>query len=329
VNVDARASICSTRADAAAQPAARGRRLTRLRRLAPWLVTVAIFAFLFRRYPIEHVVATLSDARWGVYLLLMVPYSLFYLLVDAAVLQRAVCWFLVRVRWVDVLPVRATAYILSLVNTQVGQGGIALYLHRRHGIPFWRVASTMLLLSVVEVYQLAGWSLVGGLASGVLHGRLAFLWWVYAVLAVLLAATLWLFRRPRTGRLASAAVVDAFRRARPWQWAVLALLKSPNLLAAIVVHWLALPLFGLQVPFTVLLTVLPLIFFFAALPIAAAHLGPSQLAWTWFLGTYAAGDRLLAYSLAAHLTFMLMNAAFGVLFLPRAVRELRGADDAR
>jgi hypothetical protein len=245
----------------------------------------------------------------------MAAYSLFYCLVDAAVLQRAVSWFLVRVRWIDVLPVRATTYILSLVNTHVGQGGIALYLHRRHGIPFWRVTSTVLLLAVVEVYQLAFWSMVGGAVSRDPHAP----WPAYAIMAVLAAGFLWWVRRPA---MATKPVLDAFQRARPSQYAILALMKAPNLLAAVLVHWLALPLFGMHVPFAVLLTFLPLVFFFAALPIAAAHLGPSQFAWTTFFGGYASGEALLAYSLAAHLTFMMLNALVGVLFLPRAAREL-------
>lgn len=263
---------------------------------------------------------TLSTARWGLYLLLMAPYSLFYCCVDAAVLQRAVSWFLVRVAWTDILPVRATTYILSLVNTQVGQGGIAVYLHRRHHIPFWQVGSTVLLLAIVEVYQLAFWSMVGGALSGDPKTP----WPVYGVMAPLLAVVLFVFSRPLRGKLATLPVLDAFRRARPSQWLVLALMKAPNLLAAIVVHWLALPLFGMDVPFTVLLAFLPLVFFFAALPIAAAHLGPSQAAWTWFFAGYAPGEKLLAYSLAAHLTFMVMNAALGMLFLRRASRELSG-----
>src|SRR5207244_8622153 len=66
----------------------------------------------------------------------------------------------------------------------------------------------------------------------------------------------------------------------------------PNLLAAVTVHWLALPLFGMHVPFVTLLTFLPLVFFFAALPIAAAHLGPSQAAWVYFFrGAAPEADR--------------------------------------
>ena len=66
--------------------------------------------------------ATLAAGRWGSFLILMAPYSIFYTLVDSLALQRAVAWFNVSVPYRDILPVRATAYILSLVNTQLGQG---------------------------------------------------------------------------------------------------------------------------------------------------------------------------------------------------------------
>jgi hypothetical protein len=291
-----------------------------LRRAAPWAVTLAIFAFLFWRIPVERVGETLARARWGWYLLLLVPYSLFYFLVDTFVVQQAVGWFNVPVRYRDILPVRATSYILSLVNTQLGQGGIALYLHRRHALPFWEITSTVLFISFIEVYQLAFYSLVGAVVGGEM-GRVAPIG-VYVALAVYLVGHLWYFSRPRRGRLGQVPVLAAFRKARPAHYLLLLLYKTPNLLAAVATHWLALPLFGMHVPFAALLAGLPLVFFFAALPIAAAHLGPSQAAWVYFFRRYAPEAGLVAYSLAAHLTFMVMNAAIGLLFLRRAAREL-------
>ncbi len=256
---------------------------------------------------------TLTRGRWGLYLLLVAPYSLFYTLVDALVLQRAVSWFNVLVAYRDILPIRATAYILSLFNTQLGQGG--------HHIPFWQVTSTVVFVAFVEMYQLAFYSFVG--AGATREPRAP--WTVYGVMAAYFVFHLWWFSRPHTGRagvITDSAIFAAFRKARLWHYVALLVLKTPNLLAAVVTHWLALPLFGLDVPFLALLTYLPIIFFVAGLPIAAAHLGPSQLAWQYFLSDYASGADLVAYSLAAHLTFMLMNALIGVLFLRRAAREL-------
>ena len=250
----------------------------------------------------------------------MAPYSLFYCLVDSLAVQQAVAWFNVRVPYRDMLPVRATAYILSLLNTQLGQGGVAYYLHRRHHIPFWEITGTVVFISFVEVYQLALYSFVGAAASGEL-GKVAPLP-VYAALAGYLAFHLWFFSRPRSGRFAEASVFAAFRRARVSHYVRLLLLKTPNVLAAVTVHWLALPLFGMHVPLVALLAFLPLVFFFAALPIAAAHLGPSQVAWVYFFHRWAPEADLVAYSLASHLAFMIMNALIGLVFLRRAAREL-------
>ena len=250
----------------------------------------------------------------------MAPYCAFYFLVDTFVVQQAVSWFNVNVAYRDILPVRATSYILSLVNTQLGQGGIALYLHRRHRVPFWEITGTVIFTSFVEVYQLALYSFIGATTSGEL-GR-AIPAWVYGVLGGYLIGHLWYFGLPRPTAADKVPVFRAFRRAEPLQYLKLLLYKTPNLLAAVAVHWLALPLFGIHVPFTALLTFLPIVFFAAALPIAAAHLGPSQAAWVYFFQDYAPKAGLVAYSLAAHLTFMVVNALIGLAFLRQASREL-------
>lgn len=75
-------------------------------------------------------------------------------------------------------------------------------------------------------------------------------------------------------------------------------------------------------PFIKLMLFLPLVFLAAALPISVAHLGTSQAAWLLFFSGNAPDVKILAYSLAAHFTFMLCNGLIGLVFLPRASREL-------
>lgn len=284
-------------------------------------MTLGIFAFLFWRYPIGEVADTLAGARWGLYLALMALYSGIYLAIDTFVVRQAVAWFNVPVSYRDMLPVRATTYILSLINTSLGQGGVAAYLNRRHGVPFWQVTGTMVFIVLIEMYQLATASFLGTAVSG----EAGTLRTVYLGMAIYLAAHLWFFSAPRGERLTAVPILSAFWKAKPRHYFLLILYKLPNLLAAVVVYWIALPLFGIaDVSFARLLAYLPIIFFVAAMPIAAAHLGPAQLAWPLFFagGDGARGSALVAFSLAAHLTFMVMNALWGLLFLRRATREL-------
>ena len=100
--------------------------------------------------------------------------------------------------------------------------------------------------------------------------------------------------------------------------------KAPLLLLAILAHSYAMRSFGFEIPLPRLLATLPIIFLVGALPINVARMGTTPLAWIFFHGDIVPAPQLLAYSMAAHLTFMVANAALGIGFLPRAYRELFG-----
>ena len=51
--------------------------------------------------------------------------------------------------------------LFSLFNEQVGKGGMAWYLHRRHQVPGWEVGSVMLFIMFCEVFYLLVWASVG------------------------------------------------------------------------------------------------------------------------------------------------------------------------
>ena len=66
----------------------------------------------------------------------MIPYSVFFFLVDSHLTWRVVRWFNApELKFTSMLPIRASAYILSLVNEQVGKGAMTLYLLRHHKVP--------------------------------------------------------------------------------------------------------------------------------------------------------------------------------------------------
>jgi hypothetical protein len=244
------------------------------------------------------------------------------LLIDTFCLTRVLNWFNTRIAYRDVLPIRATTYLLTLINSPLGQGGIALYLKRRDAIPFLEVASSVLFMMFVELYQLVVFSSVGA-ALAPRHIDLP-LRSLYLALYGYLIAHLLLFRFGGRwiDRLPFAGMLRSFRMARPGHYLLLLLFKIPNLVMATVVYYFALQCFGMRLPYLDLVMYLPIIFLSAALPIGVAHLGAPQLLWVYFFGDQAPEASLLAFSLAAHFTFMVTNAALGIPFLPRASREL-------
>lgn len=316
----------------------------RCMRIVPWIVTAGIFVVIFQRVPLEEVVAELRRVRLVPYLALMVPYSLLYCGIDAFVLSRVLYWFHGHISYRRVVPVRAAAYILALLNPGLGQGAVAFALHRREGMPFLEVAGMLLFLTVLEVCQLALYAALGIFGFHP-HLRAAFVP-VYAVLGAGLGVAAFCVRREidpialvltgigrwRTGdpaycapsRLPRTGLLHAFRQARLRHYLLTLFYKAPNFLLAVVVHYLALQLFGVQVPFVRLLGFLPIVFLVASLPVTVAHLGTSQAAWIYFFSAYGEASQLLAYSLVAHVTFMVLNGLIGVGFLRLALQGRPG-----
>jgi hypothetical protein len=300
-------------------------------KLLPWAITLVCFAFLFMRVRgaaareqldvVTYMARVLGAVRWGPWLALMVPYSLLFLVVDTAVIWRVVNWFNARVRLADVLPIRASSYILSIVNEQVGKGAIAVYLNKRHGIPGWEVGSSMLFVMFCEFYYLLAWATLGfALARGALPPIFGAIPWVaLGAAAFFVAWTAYFSGRIAPGsQLRERAILRAFRLAKPWHYLAVMLLKSPAMLAAVGVYTVAAGLFGIPVDLREMLGYLPVIFFGAAVP------GPMRTVaitlWVVLFPGYE--GQVTTFAFLQHNFFVFFNAAIGLVFLRRAYREL-------
>jgi hypothetical protein len=315
-----------------AQPA--GQHPSPLRRAIPYLGTILIFALIFYRIPIGKVAQALGDAPALSFIALFLPYSLFYFAIDSLCLSWVVRRFNAPLQLRDIMPIRASMYLLAMINTNLGQGGVAYYLHRKAAIPFLEALSSVAFIALLEVYQLFMFSTLGVLfytpttpaqAQIVAALRVAYViaWLVLAAIIALFAIArrrpalrAWL-ERSRAGGLAT-----AFLKARPLDYLIVLAIKAPSFLGSVIVQYFALALFAISVPFLKLFLFLPLVFLAAALPIAVAHLGTSQAAWLLFFADNAPPERILAYSLAAHFIFMFCNGLIGLCFIRRASREL-------
>ena len=311
--------------------------LSWLFKVGTWMVTLLCFYLVFTRTETtaaregltvaEYLLRFFQDADWTAWLMVMIPYSLFFFSVDAHASWRAIRWFNApQLRLVQVLPIRASAYILSLVNEQVGKGAMSLYLAKRHGVPGWQALSTMVMLGLMEIYQLLFFSGIGVLiyyelvqeASSQIRLDLI-LPTVFAVALCYLPIHILFFQGVfgDVAKIRDAQIFRAFREARPIHYLLLLLFKAPNLLGAVMVYTFALQLFNVDVGFGQMLAFLPVIFLAAALPLPF-HAG-ALLLWTVLFPEF---PEVGVFSLIMHTFFVLFNAAIGVVFLPKANAEL-------
>jgi hypothetical protein len=298
------------------------------RAILPPLVTAAIFVLIFRRVPFARFAEALRNADYLPFFTALLPFSLFYFALDTVVLWRVVRWFHGELALADLLPVRAVDYLLSILNHRVSQGAMVVYLARRLSASLFEIASSILFLDFLQKTHLILWAAVGmALVSEALPRALLLVPLALGVLWALFLGYVHggfsflgrFFRAPHF------RLFRSFRLARPEHYAQVLLLKAPLLLMAVWAHYHATQAFGFEIPMPRLLATLPIIFMVGALPINVARLGTTPLAWIFFHGDIVDPPKLLAYSLAGHLTFMLANAGLGLVFLPRAYRELFSA----
>ena len=312
--------------DASARPAA-----PLWQKALPWLITLLCFGFLWTKVQgaaareslgvADYMSRVLAEVRWGPWLALMIPYSLLFLLIDTVVIWRVISWFNAPVRILDVLPIRASSYILSIVNEQVGKGAIALYLNRRNGIPGWEVGSSMLFIMFCEFYYLLGWASFGYALSGPTLPSEFHMIPIAAAVALAFFALWCAFFIGPLGKgvaLRDRPILRAFRLARPWQYLAVMLLRSPAMIAAIVVYTIAAGLFGITVDLPTMAGILPVIFFGAAIP------GPMRtVAITLWVVLFPGFEgQVTTFAFLQHNFFVFFNATIGLLFLRRAYREL-------
>lgn len=280
-------------------------------------LTVLMFALILRRVPFPALAVALHEADYGRFLALMIPNTLFYFAWDTLVLAVVIRWFHGAVPYRDLLPVRAASYVVGFFNTNLGRGAMAAYLSRRLHAPLLELGSTVIFLVLTEYTQLVLWSLLGlfGFHAEVSRSLLA----VAAGVAIGWLLVRWLLA-PREWSL-----FRTFRLATPARYAEIVLLRAPMFVVSLCLHYYAAHAFGIHIPFSQMLTFLPVIFMLAALPVTVAHLGTTQAAWIFFFSQYAPVPQLLAFSLAAHLVFASTRALLGVMWLPAAYLDLMPA----
>ncbi len=294
-----------------------------VRRSWPWLVGSAILAVIIARVPF----AAFSDAiahgphHWLA--LISVVVTIVVLGTESAATWVGLVATGVRRSFVDVLAVRGATYMLFLVNYALAQGGFGYYLHKT-GTSARRAVGVTLFLVGTNVAALllltsAGWAVEGIPVP-------EWLWWALAIgnagfvfyLAVIaltpnvLARVAWL-----------APLFDAGVRGHALAIAA----RIPHVVFIVLSQWLAMRVWGIDVPAAAALTIVPAILIAAALPITPAGFGTTQAATVYFFSQYAAGATaderaadVLAFSIVYFVYGLLAVILVGLPCVPRARR---------
>lgn len=298
--------------------------LTVARRWLPWLVALALLAFLVSRVEPDSLLEALGRGPWlilAAYIVLEVVVSL---PVDAFGTREGLAAAGIPRPWSEVLLARGASYLLGLLSYVAGQGGIGFYLART-GVPVGRSAGAVLLLLVangIVLVVIGAVSLGIELVRGSLEGARTDL--LLLTIAAALAGTLaylgvialrpkWLERFSFFAPLFEAGFGGHVR-------AILA--RFPHMLLLVLLHWGAFRVWGIAVPLVRGLALNPIVLLIAALPVAPGGLGTTQTLQVLFFGPWADAPTpdgraavVLAFSLVHHVIGLVVQAVAGLVCL--------------
>ena len=289
-----------------------------LSRLSPYIIAALALAWVFHTTDIHALRAALAHAPIALFVVFSAVILVCNCAADTFAMQRVFSWFGAEVPYRDLFVVRASTYLLAIVNYHVGQAAIVGYLVRARRVPLLRATGWILFIIGVNVGTLfilasaGAWKATGSLsflrAIPIATGVGAAVW------AVLLKV------RPRV-------LADRRVLAPLFEMGILGhlrgvLVRLPHVGVLIVWHVVSLRLFGVNVPILDALMCLPIYFATASLPINVQGLGVAQLVAIAFFSPYAAEGRVavIAYSLGTSLVSIFLQLGLGLLCIGRATK---------
>ena len=298
-----------------------------LRRGLPWLGSVALVAWLISRHDLLEVRDALSQADLGGLAVLWLVSIAVTFVVDTLGLRMAFCLINGPIAWSKILKIKGVSYFLNIVNYAAASGGIAWSVSKRLRVPLAEAASTMLFLNVVDLLVLNALVSIGlGLewfteAQDTLLPAESIRPLLIANLCVYLlyfgSMTYWNlgWNYFVLGRLRPLAVFNAFRLATARIHIALFGARLVLLGVYIVMQYLALQMFVVDVPLGAVMIVNTVVTLVQTLPISIAGFGTVQVAMLELYAPYGSDSAILAYSTVSLLVFILVRASIGYVCL--------------
>jgi hypothetical protein len=208
-----------------------------------------------------------------------------------------------------VLVIRGATYVLLLVNYALGQGAFGYYLNRT-GIPGLRAVGVTLFLIGTNLATLLVVTTLVWTFRGVdpAHSTLSLTLFVGSGAFVAYLGLIAIAPPVIARRQVFAPLFECGLRG----YAIAIVGRLPHTAVIVLSHWVAMRAWGIPVPVSAGLTLMPAVAIASVLPISPAGLGTTQAAFVYFFSTYATGTT--ADERAAHvLAFAVVYFVYGVL----------------
>lgn len=317
----------------------------KLQSLIPWFITALILFVLFRKIPPGEVWEAVTAANISLFLFYAVLYFFLVMLADCWVLEKTLNRFVTKIKLKETLFMRGATYLLMLLNYNLAQASIPLYLKKTHQSPAFKSLGAILYLTVIDLTWIVTLSVLSAFQKDIFYEGInlsetiiRFSSFFYSGLILF-----FLFWKSSDSKMIKklrnkVSLLDrflnnhsfyAFRENRLGDFLKLFFLRLPMLVIIIISLQASLHAFHAFVPWPELFLYTPMIMLVGTLPITPAGAGTTPLLSLHFFKDHlqtslslSPDQILLSSSLLWIFTNLLFKAAFGLYCMKKKSRDL-------
>jgi len=313
-----------------------------LQKWLPWIVTITIFIYLFNQIPIDEVLAAFKRANLLLFLPILITFTILFFFGDSYIASFLFTRFGTIVTFRDMVPIRGTTYLITVLNYMVGQGGLALIMNRLKKTAISRTTSivifnlhtdyfTLLAFCLGSAFRLPDVDMVNLFDSSEAGHLVRFVIISWIVFILHIGFYRWFL--PRSSgftRIKGNRVLSSFVEGPVLRYFQIMFMKSILFMTGIVANYYALQAFGLHVPFWHLSVMLPIVWLIGSIPITVMRMGTIQAAMLWLVAQHAQGGvdpekiraAVLAYSLLWEIVLNMIRFIIGAICITQVPRHI-------
>ncbi len=293
------------------------------RKIVPWVLGIGVLSYLFTKVPLADAWEATRSADIAVLLTASLAAVTVWFWLESGAFSYLFTRFHVPFAWKEARSLRASTYVLTPINWNLGTAAIILYLRRSKGISALEATSTMLFYGTIDGLVMASLTFVGLAmmpASPAVEQFQRIAGWVAVAqlgfMAVLMADA------PGWGWLEMIRSISLLRSYRVAGWReIFALvgIRTVYFCVFALYFWAGVRAFHVELPLAVSTATMAVILMAQALPIPPAGLGTLQGAMLYFWKPYGAEAGVLAFALAFPVCVTVSRMLLGMVY----VRDIR------
>jgi len=318
-----------------------------INQLIPWVITLAIFVWLYYNIDFRKMFQILAEVRLGWFIPSMAGFVLVFGAIDTFTYGQSYSWFTARLTTREKIELRVGPYVVQPIFAPLAEVLFPLYLWRRKGVSpahalstsVWTMMSDLAALftalTIGVLYNLKtrlapqigfGWLLAMIIFWAVYFGNLIF--W-HSRLQLKIAA--WVERSRNAGAAQQGAsgillkvaaqatqLLRTFSIARWRHYLYIYALRILMVFAGLISNYVALKALGLEVPVAIMVIGIPIIFYSHFQPInVGGYGGPQALAilFLYEIGHCGSKEQVAAFSFLWSTGFLVGRILLGMVFI--------------